>query len=186
MIAALEHDHAQRRALLSAARDGLEAAVIERSPQPIAGEDAGALALPAACFVTLYHGGVLRGCIGTLHAIDPLASVAREMAGAAALRDPRFTRVRPDELEGIRLSITVLDRPRVLTDVREVEIGRDGLIVRRGLQQGVLLPQVASELGWDVETFLAQTCAKAGLPSDAHRDPRTEVSVFRAHVISEV
>jgi AmmeMemoRadiSam system protein A len=172
----------ESHALLAVARDGLEAAVTGRPRTPIAGEDAGALARDAACFVTLYERGQLRGCIGTLEPIASLAESTREMAKGAALRDPRFRPVTPDELPEIHLSVSVLSEPRPLSSPDDFQLGRDGLIVSRGQRRGVLLPQVAAERGWDFYTFVAQTCVKAGLPSDAWKDPDTKIEIFSGTV----
>ncbi len=171
-------NESESRALLAVARDGLEAAVIGRPKTPIAGEDAGALAREGACFVTLYEHGQLRGCIGTLEPIASLAESTREMAKGAALRDPRFRPVTPDELPEIALSVSVLSAPRPLRSPDQFVLGRDGLIISRGMRRGVLLPQVAAERGWDLPTFLAQTCVKAGLPPHAWKDPDTQVEIF--------
>jgi AmmeMemoRadiSam system protein A len=104
---------------------------------------------------------------------------------SAALRDPRFPPVRPDELESLHLEISVMSPIVPVTNVEEIEVGRDGLIISRGGAAGLLLPQVASEYGWDRETFLSQTCRKAGLPADAWRAPGTRIERFSAEVFSE-
>ncbi len=175
----------ERRALLRVARDGLEAAVLGRPPEPVPGELAGHLGAPGACFVTLVEGGELRGCIGGLEASEPLSQAARAMAAAAALRDPRFRPVQPAELPRVELSLSVLTPLRRLVDPAELEVGRHGLVVTRGGHRGVLLPQVAVEHGWDRAAFLARTCQKAGLPLDAWRDPETVLEVFSAEVVRE-
>jgi AmmeMemoRadiSam system protein A len=175
-------DEAEAAVLLRVARDGLEAAVRGRPPTPIDGERTGKLREPGACFVTLHERGQLRGCIGALEPFGTLAEVTRAMAEGAALRDPRFRPVEPSELDAIDLSVSVLTPARPLRDASEWQLGRDGLIVSRGMRRGVLLPQVASDHGWDFETFLGQTCVKAGLPPDAWRDPDTRVEVFSAEV----
>lgn len=168
--------------MLAVARDGLEAAVTGRSPRFHPQEREGPLAEDLACFVTLYQGGALRGCIGMLAPNGSLAESTRAMALGAALRDPRFPAVTPDELASLELSVSVLSPPRPLTDVSEWKLGRDGLIVSQGARRGVLLPQVAAERGWDYETFVSHTCIKAGLAPDAHLDPETRVEVFSAEV----
>jgi len=135
-------------------------------------------------FVSLHRHGELRGCIGHLVSDRPLAEVVRDMAVAAARDDPRFPPLRADELEGLNVEVSVLTPP-VSARAEDVEPGRHGLIVRRGASQGVLLPQVAVEQGWDRETFLAMTCRKAGLPPEAWRDARTDLRVFEAQVIRD-
>ena len=178
-------DAMERATLLAVAGDALEAAVGGRPPRRIAGEDRGHLAEPGACFVTLRERGHLRGCIGTLEARIPLAEETRAMTAAAALRDPRFPPVSVEELPSLALSLSVLSPMRTITDVAEIEVGRHGIAIERPPHRGVLLPQVAVELGWDRQTFLAQTCAKAGLPADAWRDPGTQIEIFEADVFGD-
>ncbi len=172
----------EQQTLLAVARDGLEVAVSGRAPREVPGERTGHLAEPGACFVTLESPEGLRGCIGTLEPRGALAEVTRAMAEGAALRDPRFAPVEPGELGALHLSVTVLTPARPLSRATDWRFGRDGLVVGRGAQRGVLLPQVAKENGWDLETFLAHTCKKAGLPADAWRDPDTTIDVFGAEV----
>jgi AmmeMemoRadiSam system protein A len=106
------------------------------------------------------------------------------MAVAAATRDPRFAPVEVEELEAVVLEISVLS-PRRAASPNEVRVGEHGLWVQRGAYRGVLLPQVATTYGWDAETFLEQTCIKAGLAADAWRDGSVQLSVFTAEVFSE-
>jgi AmmeMemoRadiSam system protein A len=106
-------------------------------------------------------------------------------AVSAASEDYRFERVSPEEVPGITLEISVLSPLERTTDASEVEVGRHGLYVVRGQRRGLLLPQVATDWGWDRETFLAQTCVKAGLDEDAWRDPATTIYLFQAQVFSE-
>ncbi len=129
-------------------------------------------------FVTLKIDGQLRGCIGYIQPIKPLSDAVREMAGAAAVDDDRFSPISPGEMEKLEIEITVLSPLVKVTDKLDILIGRDGLFIRLGFQSGVLLPQVATEENWDRETFLAQTCLKADLPPDAWRDSATEIYRF--------
>jgi len=175
----------ERRILLEAARDSLEVAVFVREPRILAEESQGQLGEPGACFVTLRASGQLRGCIGGLEARLPLCEHARTMAGAAALRDPRFPPVLAAELSRIAVSLSVLTPLRRVCDPCEVLVGEHGVVVSRGWLRGVLLPQVAVEQCWDRETFLAHTCQKAGLPPNAWRDPETVIDVFAAEVFGE-
>lgn len=168
--------------LLAVAKDGLEAAVLGRSVEPVPGEGVGTLGEPLACFVTLHEDGRLRGCVGMLEPVDTLTNNTRDMARSAALHDPRFPAVAPEELPRIDLSVSVLSPPRPLGAPEDFEVGRDGLIVSRGERRGVLLPQVAAERNWDLPTFLSQTCVKAGLPPNAWQDPDTRVEAFSAAV----
>ena len=129
--------------------------------------------------------GELRGCIGYIEGIKPLWEAVRDMARAAALEDPRFPPVRPEEVPELEIEISVLTPLWRVKDIKDIVIGRDGLIIRKGWRQGLLLPQVATEYGWDVKTFLEHTCLKAGLPRDAWKDPEAEIWAFSAEVFSE-
>lgn len=137
---------------------------------------------PGAAFVTLKRGGELRGCIGQMIASMPLADCVARMARAAALEDPRFSPVTPQELPGLFIELTVLTPMRRIQKPEEVQVGRHGLYVRTWLRSGVLLPQVPGEWGWDRDEFVRQTCRKAGLDPDCARDAGTELWVFEAEV----
>lgn len=139
----------------------------------------------AGAFVTLHRHGALRGCIGTFDTSQPLAETVREMAAAAALRDPRFPPLGVDELPDVRLSISVLTPPRPITGPADISIGRDGLEITLGRRRGVLLPQVAVEHGLSPDAFLAETCRKAGLPPNAWRDPAARLEAFSAEVFGD-
>lgn len=177
-----------RQALLQLARTSLNAAV-RRQSKPVA--DTG---LPAellaedhrGAFVTLHQHGRLRGCIGLIESSLPLGWTVIEMAEAAALEDPRFMPVTIHELPEITIEISVLSPLQRVTSAEEIQLGRDGVLVKRGKQSGVFLPQVARETGWGIERFLGQLCSgKAGLPADAWRDPTTELYTFTAEVLCE-
>ncbi|NLW51716.1 MAG: AmmeMemoRadiSam system protein B [Candidatus Brocadiaceae bacterium] len=175
-----------RRALLHLARTAIDQAVRERRlrpPEPAAPSEA--LRRPGAAFVTLTRDGQLRGCIGHVEADGPLCDCVARMAVLAALRDPRFRPVAPDELDELRIEISVLTPLTRLRDVADLRVGRDGLVVERRPARGLLLPQVASEHGWDAREFLRQTCAKAGLPEDAWQDADVTIYRFQAEVFSE-
>jgi AmmeMemoRadiSam system protein B/AmmeMemoRadiSam system protein A len=133
-------------------------------------------------FVTLKKHGQLRGCIGYIRPYKPLIDAVWEMAESAALRDNRFIPVEPAEVDDLDVEITVLSPLERITNPDLVLVGRHGLLVSRGYQSGVLLPQVPVEADWDRETFLAQTCVKAGLSPAAWRDPKTTLEVFTAEV----
>jgi len=137
-----------------------------------------------AAFVTLKRGDELRGCVGVLSATKPLVHTVGEMALSAALSDPRFPPVAASELDDLTIEISVLSPPQPIRP-EQIEVGVHGLVVVRGLNRGVLLPQVATENNWDRETFLAHTCLKAGLPEDAWRDPQTSILAFAAQVFGE-
>ena len=142
-------------------------------------------------FVTLRKKEGLRGCIGYPLPISPLFSAIIDSAINAATRDPRFMPVESVELEEITVEVTVLTPPEVIEvepeDLPEnVEVGRHGLIVKRGPNQGLLLPQVPIEHGMDVEDFLSHTCMKAGLSPVAWLEEGTEVSRFEGQIFEEV
>lgn len=177
---------AEGTALLRAARDAIEAAVLGRPPQPAPEESSPELTRLGAAFVTLRNpDGTLRGCIGELEARRPLVESVRGCAVGAALRDPRFPAVAPAEVATLRVEISVLTPGQTVVGLHSIEIGRHGVLVEQGSRRGVLLPEVATEQGWDVETFVRHACRKAGLPPDAWRDPSTRVSVFETRKLSD-
>jgi AmmeMemoRadiSam system protein A len=157
------------------------------------GADVSSLQPPAGCdqpfsgvFVTLKKHGRLRGCMGILDASQSLAETVRYTAQTAALHDPRFPPVAPGELRDLSIEVSILSAPRPMRDLDDLELGRHGIIVQRGHQRGLFLPQVATEHRMDKLTFLSRCCAeKAGLSPDAWRDPRTEVLLFTADVFHE-
>ena len=140
------------------------------------------LASRLGAFVTLKKGGRLRGCIGHIVGDAPLFETLVNMARAAAMKDPRFPPLARAELDDIEVEISILSPLQKVTDPTTVEPGRHGLLIKRHWSSGLLLPQVAVEWGWDRETFLAQTCRKAGLPGDCWKDPETELFWFEAEV----
>jgi AmmeMemoRadiSam system protein A len=146
-------------------------------------------ALHRGAFVTLEEreGLELRGCIGHVAGDRPLGEVIRQVAVSAARNDPRFRPVQPHELAGLRIEISVLDPPVRLepVDPGRVVIGRDGVLVRRGTAQGVLLPQVATEHQFGPEAFLSAACHKAGLAPGSWREPSTHVFTFTADIFVE-
>lgn len=142
-------------------------------------------------FVTLTMQGHLRGCIGFPYPVMPLDDAIDHAAVAAALEDPRFPALEARELPCIRVEVTILTVPQPLTsdpDKRpdHVEVGRHGLIVRGMGTSGLLLPQVATEYGWNSTTFLNQTCGKAGLPDQCWQSRRVEVLTFEGQIFHEI
>ena len=125
---------------------------------------------------TLLEHGVLRGCVGLLDASRPLAESVAGAAIAAVLHDWRFRPVTEDELSDVELQVSVLGPFVVLDDPMEFRLGIDGLVVERGADRGVLLPEVATEHGFGSRAMLQAVCGKAGLPADAWRDRGTRVS----------
>ncbi len=143
------------------------------------------LAIPSGAFVTLHKQGELRGCIGYVKPFKPLQNTIVDLAVSAAFNDPRFPALNEEEFPFIDLEISVLTPLEPVNDVSEIQIGRDGLLIKQGFYEGLLLPQVATEYGWDLPTFLEQTCRKAGLPRDAWKDSETEIQRFSAIVFDE-
>ena len=137
---------------------------------------------PFGVFVTINKHGNLRGCIGRIIGDQPLYLSCQQMARAAALEDPRFPPVTPGELKDLDIEISVLTPLQKIEEKEDIVIGRDGLLIRKGMYSGLLLPQVAAEYGWDVDEFLAQTCMKAGLPVDSLKSKDTEIYRFSAEV----
>jgi AmmeMemoRadiSam system protein A len=117
---------------------------------------------------------------------QPLYLAVAQNAFNAAFRDPRFLPLTREEFQEVELEISVMTIPEPVTNFRQIEVGRDGLIVRKGGAVGLLLPQVATEYGWDREQFLSYTCAKAGLPPRTWQDGTCRVEKFTAEVLSEL
>ncbi len=135
-------------------------------------------------FVTIYHRGDLRGCLGSLQCQNAIVSAVARLAASVARDDYRFSPLMPHELAATTIDLSVLSPPEEICGPMTIEIGRHGLIVEQGSQRGLLLPQVATEHGWDGETFLAHTCRKAGLPTTAWLNGAT-VYRFEAEVFGE-
>jgi uncharacterized protein len=175
----------ERSELVRVARAALEAHLAggrrapERTTLPALREKRGA-------FVTLHESdsGELRGCVGLLRAERPLADTVAEMAVAAATADYRFAPVTAEELPRLRIVVSALG-PLCPIRPGEVEVGRHGLLISYGGRRGVLLPQVPVEQGWDRETFLEQTCVKAGLVPGTWQKPGVELLGFTAEVVDE-
>ncbi|MCX5692543.1 MAG: AmmeMemoRadiSam system protein B [Candidatus Omnitrophica bacterium] len=136
-------------------------------------------------FVTLNERGQLRGCIGYIQAVKPLYETVKDVAKSAAVNDYRFNPVTQDELDKLELEISVLTPLKKIKDISEIEVGRHGLYMKKGFNSGLLLPQVATEYNWDKETFLKETCRKAGLPQDAWKDKATEIYIFSAEIFGD-
>jgi AmmeMemoRadiSam system protein B/AmmeMemoRadiSam system protein A len=136
-------------------------------------------------FVTLKKKGHLRGCIGTIIGREPLSSGVRNNALKAAFEDPRFGSLKEKELAAIDMEISVMTPLQKLDDYKKIRLGTDGVIIRKGYNQAVFLPQVATETGWDLDRFLGQLCRKAGLAYDAYRSPDMDFFIFQALVFDE-
>ncbi len=170
-------------ALVEIARRAISSAVIEKClpdfpPFPAT------LSERRGAFVSLYHGGNLRGCVGQVENPGSLADVVARSAINAALHDSRFRSITAEEIAGLEIEISVLTVPeRILPEA--IIAGHHGLLIVRGSSRGLLLPQVASERNWSSLRLLEETCKKAGLAGDVWRDSATEVFGFTAEVFSE-
>jgi len=182
----------QGESLVRLARRAIERYLIDREIIDEKTEDE-RLMEKSGVFVTLYRypEKLLRGCIGFPYPVYPLWEAVKRTAIAAALEDPRFPPLSLSELPKIVIEVSVLTVPeRIDAELEElpslIEIGKHGLIVKRGVRSGLLLPQVATEYGWDQETFLSETCLKAGLPEDCWKKKGTEIYRFEAEIFEEV
>lgn len=174
-----------KRDLLELARRSIEA-FFRDEPEPRLASDRGELfGKQRALFVTLRREGNLRGCIGTLAPDGDVARTVPRFARKAAFEDPRFPPLEPRELPGCDIEISILTPPQLVADPQEIVVGRDGLIIEAGGRSGLLLPQVATEWGFDREAFLCEVARKAGLPRDAWRHPGAKLWRFQADVFSE-
>ncbi|SDK38476.1 hypothetical protein SAMN05660337_0282 [Maridesulfovibrio ferrireducens] len=160
--------------IVSKLRDGQEQEIPE-PPTAHLKESLGA-------FVTLKLVGHLRGCIGNVQGSGPLYKTVWNMARAAAFEDTRFPTLTLGEYEKLDYEISILSPLSVCPDTDQIEIGKHGLIMQRGRNTGLLLPQVAVEWKWNRQQFLAQTCQKAGMKPTAWQDEATTIFWFEAVV----
>jgi len=174
---------AQKAGLLAIARRAIRERV-RGLPESVPSPEEAGLRAPGAAFVTLTRAGALRGCIGYVHAVLPLAETIAYCAASAAIGDPRFAPVTAIELPDLRVEISVLSPLRAVTDPGEIQVGVHGLYISKDGRRGLLLPQVATEYGWDRDTFLRQVCVKAGLPKDAWRRG-AEIQAFTVESITD-
>jgi len=173
----------ERSYLLQLARATIRAA-LEGEPPPAELPPTATLDEPAAVFVSLHRAGELRGCIGNFTRDRPLHQAVRDMALAAAFDDPRFPPLAADEFESLHVEISILSE-RTPARATAVVPGVHGVSVSLQDRKGVFLPQVAREAGWSRETLLTQACLKAGLPSDAWKDPQARIAVFTTETFGE-
>jgi AmmeMemoRadiSam system protein A len=166
-----------RQTIIEYVTNGSSPQINETDPQ---------LNIKRGAFVTLHKKGNLKGCIGSFTSDEPICKLVSQMAIQSATSDPRFSPVTKEEMKDIDIEISVLSEPRLIDDWKKIKLGVDGVIIRRGFSSGVFLPQVATETGWDLETFLGQLCwQKAGLPADCYKDSNTKIYTFQAFVFSE-
>jgi len=149
------------------------------------------IAEPKGLFVTIYKNDKLRGCIGFSEPIFPLGIALIRAANLAAFEDPRFDPIEENELEQIKIEVSILSKPeQIIAEkpedyVKKINIGKDGLIVQSNNKSGLLLPQVAVEHNFDAEEFLNQVCIKAGLDKSAWKKKETKILKFQTETIKE-
>lgn len=176
----------QKDLLLKLAREAIAAHLRGESEVATVSDALGELqSVRTGVFISLHRGDELRGCIGNIEPQTPLPESVKAMAVAAACNDPRFTPVTVDELEHLRLEISVITPLRPLVSLQEFQLGVHGLMVRLGKRHGLLLPQVARGRQWDVYTFFRHVCRKASLPEDSWQNPKAQLSYFDADVFSD-
>jgi hypothetical protein len=171
--------------LLDIARKSVESSVKDNKLYELPGNLPESLMQDRGAFVTLTENGELRGCVGYTASIKPLAQTVRDVAVLAALRDTRFRPVTVRELAQLRYEVSVLSPFRRVLDISGIRVGEHGLLIRKGSYQGLLLPQVAPEQGWNRKTLLEQTAVKAGLPPNAWKDNDADLFAFTALVFGE-
>jgi AmmeMemoRadiSam system protein A len=174
-----------RRDLLALARSTLEAHFRGEGLARLASDRAETFGQPRALFVTLRRAGRLRGCIGTLSPDGDLSRAVPKFALRAAFEDPRFPSLAAEELPECVIELSILTPPVLLERLEDIVIGRDGLILEAKGRSGLLLPQVATEWGFDREKFLLEVSRKAGLPAGAWKEPEARLWVFQAEVFGE-
>lgn len=175
----------QEKKLLQIARETLELFIKEKKTLDVLENDP-VLNKELGAFVTIHKNGELRGCIGNIIGQGPLCLTIRDMAIESSTEDPRFSPVTAGELPDIDIEISVLSEMKKIEDPDVIEIGKHGVLVKKGFQSGVYLPQVGAETGWSRDEFMTSLCAhKAGLPPDAWKTGACDIYIFTAHVFSE-
>jgi AmmeMemoRadiSam system protein A len=181
LVASFEYSPEERAMLLQLAHRAIESA-FDGIPLDLT-PPSQHLAEQRGAFTTLHVNGKLRGCIGFVVAAHSLYRTVADTARAAAFDDPRFSAVTPEEATLLEIEISVLSPLRPI-EPEAVVVGKHGLVIAKGNRRGLLLPQVPGEWGWDRETFLAQTCKKAGLSPDAWQQG-AEIQAFTAEVFGD-
>jgi AmmeMemoRadiSam system protein A len=173
---------AERKAILELARQAVIEAVCRNRPLPQI-PNTGVFEERRGVFVTLHVAKRLRGCIGTIEPKEHLGESIARCAAGAALDDPRFSRMRPEEIADLDIEVSLLT-PLERIEPEQIEIGKHGLLIEQNLHRGLLLPQVAVEHKLNKEQFLRETCYKAGLRADAWKDPATRIYGFGCEVVA--
>lgn len=175
--------NSEKRKILQTAREIIKSRFTGENPN--IPEPTSTLKEKCGAFVTLHKKGKLRGCIGFVTGIKPLIETIKEVAESSAFSDTRFPPVRIDELSDIKIEISVLSPLKRIQNIDEIQVGTHGIMIQQGFHSGLLLPQVATEYGWDRETFLTHTCYKAGLGGDCWQKSSTEIEIFTAIIFDE-
>jgi hypothetical protein len=175
----------EKKVLLKIARDTIETYARTGKRPELPADLPESLTGRQGAFVTIHKRGHLRGCIGSFIGEGELAATIQNMAYAAGWEDPRFPKLSEKELHDTDLEISVLSPLREIKDVKEIEVGKHGIFITKGFYRGVLLPQVATEQGWDRDTFLSHTCLKAGLDANAWKKEKLKIEIFSAQVFGE-
>lgn len=173
----------QQKLLLDLARQAIQHYLKTGEPLAAKIKDE-ALQEKRGAFVTLKVDDQLRGCIGYPLPYKPLYETITDVAVSAATQDYRFQPITQEELSKATIEISVLSLPKPITDVKEIEVGKHGIIISKGAYKGLLLPQVPVEWNWDLETYLGHGCLKAGLPEDEWKKG-IQIEIFSAQVFSE-
>lgn len=180
-------DEKDKKTLLSIARESIKSAITDTPSEPpqieiISPE----LNEKSGAFVTLKTHGKLRGCIGRMVSDIPLHKLVSEMAVSAAKEDPRFSQIKPSDLENLEIDISALSPLQKIDDPLDFELGRHGIYIKKGSSNGCFLPQVATETGWTKEEFLSKCCSmKAGLSPDAWKKRGIDVYIFTSEIIAD-
>jgi len=181
LVSSAEFTPEERRILLHLAHESIQLALENR--EILSAPPTEHLAEPRGAFTTLYFRGALRGCVGYVFPVESVYRTVADTARAAAFEDTRFLPVTRPEAPELAVSLSILS-PIQSIRPEEIEVGRHGLLISQHGHRGLLLPQVAVEHEWDRETFLEQTCHKAGLPPDAWRKGAS-IEAFSAEVFGD-
>jgi uncharacterized protein len=173
----------QQKFLLKLARDSIKHYLEKGEPIKVKKVE-GVLGEKRGAFVTVRYKNQLRGCIGYPTPYLPLLKTIIETSVMAAAKDPRFSPLQKKELPDIDIEISVLSSPEKVKKVSEIKVGEHGIIVSKGMNKGLLLPQVPLEWGWDLKTYLKHGCLKAGLDEDDW-EKGAQIEIFTAQVFSE-
>lgn len=174
----------QKSKLLKTARLTIKKALFQKVDESFPALDDEVFSEKYGMFVTLTINGELRGCIGYVEGIKPLRESVKDLALESAFRDPRFYPLSREEFDLIKIEISILYPLEEVKDINEIQVGKHGLLMERGYNRGLLLPQVATEYGWNLEEFLNQTCRKAGMESYCWKRG-AKIYKFEAEVFGE-